>query len=258
MGTDYTTVTEEPGHMVTREQLARNYTRYDFASRFCAGKDVLEVACGCGQGLGYMARRAKRVVGGDYTDPLLRAAGKHYKDRIALCRLDAQFLPFRAVEFDVVVLFEAMYYLAYPEKFVDEARRVLRPDGVLLISSVNREWDGFNPSPFSMKYLSASELSTLLQEYHFDVELFGAFSVSAPSLKSQLVATARRLAVASHLIPKTMEGKEFFKRIFYGTLYPLEPEIREGVIESTPLEPIPEDAPCTQYKIVYAIARKQN
>ena len=55
-----------------------------------------------------------------------------------------------------------------------------------------------------------------------------------------------------------MEGKEFLKRMFYGRLSPLEPEIRDDVVESSPLEQIPSDAPCTQYKIVYAIAHKQD
>ena len=36
------------------------------AARLASGKDVLEVACGPGIGLGYLQRRAARVVGGDY------------------------------------------------------------------------------------------------------------------------------------------------------------------------------------------------
>jgi 2-polyprenyl-3-methyl-5-hydroxy-6-metoxy-1,4-benzoquinol methylase len=66
LATDYCTVTELPGSNATKEQLARLYHRYHFAAGFCEGKDVLEVACGAGQGLGYLARKAKSVVGGDY------------------------------------------------------------------------------------------------------------------------------------------------------------------------------------------------
>jgi len=61
MAIDYTTVTEMPGLKASREQLAMLYTRYAFAAKFCDGKDVLEVGCGAGQGLGYLATKARKV-----------------------------------------------------------------------------------------------------------------------------------------------------------------------------------------------------
>lgn len=57
---DYSTVTEIPGNKISKEQLTRLYHRYHFASLFCKGKDVLEVACGGGMGLGYLAKFAKK------------------------------------------------------------------------------------------------------------------------------------------------------------------------------------------------------
>ena len=74
MRPDYTTVTEIPRGRVTREQLTRMCTRYYFASKFCEGKDVLEVGCGAGQGLGYLARKARRVVGGDCTENMAKCS----------------------------------------------------------------------------------------------------------------------------------------------------------------------------------------
>lgn len=65
---EYGDVTETPDTKASSEQLTRLYTRYRFASEFCKDKDVLEVACGAGLGLGYLARFAKRVVGGDYDE----------------------------------------------------------------------------------------------------------------------------------------------------------------------------------------------
>lgn len=47
--------------------------------------------------------------------------------------MDAQELPFQDATFDVVLLLEAIYYLPHAEKFMAEARRVLRPDGILFI-----------------------------------------------------------------------------------------------------------------------------
>ncbi len=71
----------------------------DDAARYCSEKDVLELACGAGLGLGYFARGAHRVVGGDYTQWMLSCARRHYGDRIALVRLDAHRLSFEGKQF---------------------------------------------------------------------------------------------------------------------------------------------------------------
>lgn len=255
MDIDYTTVTEVPGSKVTREQLTRMYNRYCFASRFCEGKDVLEVACGAGQGLGYLAKNARKVVGGDYTENLVRIAQNHYRGRIPLVRLDAQRLPFKRGSFDVVILYEAIYYLARPGEFVRECSRILRREGTVLICTANRDWSGFNPSPFSVRYFSAPDIRTLLSQHKFDVHVFGDCPVYSDSLKDKCISIIRRIAVALHLIPKTMEGKEIFKRLFYGQLSVLKEEIEEGMSEYC--EPVPIDAnlPNSDYKVLFAKAR---
>src|SRR2546427_9416346 len=108
---DYTSVAETPTLKASREQVSMLYTRYHFAADHCLGKVVLEVACGAGQGLGYLAKKAKLVVGGDYTENLLRVAQRSYNRRVPLLHLDAHALPFRDSSFDVVLLYEAIYYL---------------------------------------------------------------------------------------------------------------------------------------------------
>ncbi len=54
-----------------------------------------------------------------------------------------------------------------------------------------------------------------------------------------------------------MKGKEFFKRIFFGKLIPLPPEIKDGMAEYYPLVSIPHDTPNFEYKVIYAVARLQ-
>ena len=108
MAIDYTEVTEISGDDVSREQIQRMVTRYYFAQQYCHGKDVLELGCGAGQGLGLLRQAANTLVGGDYSKPLLDIVRKHYEDKIPLVRLDAQFLPFRRQSFDVTILYEAI------------------------------------------------------------------------------------------------------------------------------------------------------
>lgn len=252
---DYTAVTEATGNRVTRETLSMLYTRYRTAAAFCDGKDVLEVACGSGQGLGYVAAKAGRVIGGDYTEGLLRKAHRHYSGRVSLVQLDAHVLPFRGQSFDVVVLYEAIYYLAQPDQFLNECRRVLRDEGIVLICTVNKEWSDFNPSPFSMRYFAARELGELLAGRGFSVELYGAFPVSGGSAKDRVVSLLKRAAVVLHLIPKTMKGKEVLKRLFFGRLMLIPPEVTDGMAELCPLVPINGDSVISDYKVLYAVGR---
>ena len=63
--------------------------------------------------------------------------------------------------------------------------------------------------------------------------------------------------VSLHLIPKTMKGKEFLKRIFFGKLIPLPPEIKDGMSEFNPPVSIAHDTPNFEYKVIYAVARLQ-
>jgi ubiquinone/menaquinone biosynthesis C-methylase UbiE len=153
-----------------------------------------------------------------------------------------------------LILYEAIYYLGEPEAFFREAQRVLRKKGVLLIATVNKDWSEFNPSPFSTSYFSVPELSDSLRKNRFKVEMYGAFSVLPKSTKEKIIASIRKIAVGLHLIPKTMKGKEFLKKVFYGKLIPLKGEIEEGVCEYTPPETIPSDIANHEYKVIYVVA----
>jgi ubiquinone/menaquinone biosynthesis C-methylase UbiE len=257
----YSSVTETPDSKVTSEQLERMYSRYRFARDFCEGKDVLEVGCGAGQGLGYISRIAKTVVGGDVDEKILSFARKTYNGnkKIEIRIIDAQDLPFEKESFDVVILYEAIYYLVSPDRFIKEALRVLRKQGILIVCSVNREWPDFNPSPYSYKYFSSFELSGMLNDNGFkDVILYGGCRVSTRGARSKITSFLKRIAVFLNLMPKTMRGKQFLKRIFFGKLYPMPSEIQENMATFE----VPVHFPLSGssrgiYKIIYAVATKK-
>ena len=257
MTENYTTVTELPGNQITGEQLARLYQRYRFAQQFCNNREVLELACGGGMGLGYLAKVAKRVVGGDIDKNILKHPIEYYKGRekIEIREFNAQNLPFENKSFDVVILYEAIYYLKDTEKFVSEAHRVLKDKGVLLICTANKNWTDFNPSPYSTKYLSAPELYSLMNNNFSKVELFGAFSVTNKGgIKNRMTSFIKRTAISLNLMPKTMKGKAIFKRLFFGQLIALPPEIEEGLADYSPPIPISSDCPNSEYKVLFSVA----
>jgi SAM-dependent methyltransferase len=252
---DYTTITELSGTPITRDQIRRQYNRYRFASAYCAGKDVLEMGCGAGQGLGYLAKTARKVVGGDIDPANLEVARHTYGSRIELRQLDAHKLDCPDQSFDVIILYEAIYYLEFPEKFAAEVRRVLRPGGVLLICTANKSLPDFVASPYSHRYFTPPELAELLRPLGFEVEFFGEDPVNLNSPKQRLVRFLKRVASKLNLVPKTMRGKQFLKRIFFGKLQPMPAEVCDGMAPVQPPAPISGDKPDTQHRVLHCVAR---
>jgi SAM-dependent methyltransferase len=218
-------VTELAGTQISDEQLERMSHRYHWAALHCSGKDVLEAACGSGPGLGILSRVAASLEAGDYSSEILQLARNHYAGRVRLSQFDAQSLPFPDASKDVIILFEAIYYVPDAARFVSECRRVLRPGGKVLIATANKDLSDFNPSPFSYQYYGVAELTQLFQSHAFNVESFGYLPVGSVSWRQKVLRPIKRLAVTLHLVPKTMTGKKLLKRLVFGQLVSMPSEL---------------------------------
>jgi SAM-dependent methyltransferase len=253
----YVAVTERPGQPASRIQLEMLAARYRWAAEQAGGKDVLEAGCGAGMGLPVLAEVALSVQAGDVDAENLRMARRACAGHtsIGLRAFRAQELPFPGDSFDLVLLFEAIYYLPDTRRFFEEARRVLRPGGALLIVTVNPEWAGFNPSPLKTRYLSAGDLLTDLRNAGFIARVQGAFAENTGGSRSA-IALLRRAAVALNLIPHTMRGKALLKRIFYGRLQPVPSRLAAG--SASPASALDEidAAGSRRHRVLYATARK--
>lgn len=256
MPESFTTVTELSGEEISVEQLDRMFHRYSWAKGYVSGKDVVEVGCGSGQGLALLAKEAKSLVGSDYDDEILAIARDHYGDRFAIMKIDAADLPFSDNSKDVIVIFEALYYIPNYIKFFSEAKRVLRDDGVLLIANANKALPDFNPSPYSFKYHGVIELAEELDKIGFTTEFFGYLSTRGVSLKQKLLTPVKRLVVALGLMPKTMQGKQLLKRFVFGKLVRMPAELfGDESIYCAPV-PLEVDKQDTEHKVIYCAAKK--
>ena len=252
---DYSPVTETCGEWVTPEAVSMVYTRYRFALDFCRGRRVLEVACGPGVGLGYLGQHAAQIVGGDLTDSLLRQAQRSLQGTTPLVRLQARALPLRTASRDVIVCYEALYFFEDVERFLHECRRVLVPQGRLVLCTVNPEWPEFNPSSYACRYYSARQLSALLKKSGFQCELFGAFPAEPASWRAACVAWLKRVAVAWRLIPSAMAGKRFLKRLFFGTLVPFPAAVDADMAAYDQPVPLGSNQSIADYKVLFAVGR---
>ena len=212
------------------------------------------MACGSGQGCGILSAVAKSFEAGDYSERILGIARRHYGERVRLQQFDAQRLPFADGSKDVILLFEALYYIPDARQFVSECRRVLRSGGAVLIVTANKDLSDFNPSPHSHRYYGAPELRALFEEQGFASELFGFLEVGSVSLRQKLLRPVKAAAVRLGLVPKTMAGKDLLRRIVFGKLTPMPAELP---VSSAPLaEPkaLRADAPDRLHKVLYCHA----
>jgi len=256
MKLDYSKVTEVAGEKVSREQIQRMLSRYRFAARHSRDKAVLEVGCGSGQGLGILSQAAERLVAADYTEHLVRQARRHYKDRIPVLRLDAHVLPFKPLSFDTIILYEAIYYLLNPNRFIVECLRILKPGGTILICNANKNLPDFNPSPYSHHYFSAADFHDLFQSLGMKVECYGDCQVDYKHPVQRVLSLIKRTIVRLDLMPRTMQGKLLFKRLVFGRLVELPAELVDNG------EKIPEPVRLNSekithdYKVIFAVAVK--
>jgi SAM-dependent methyltransferase len=132
----------------------------------CRGRDVLEAGCGEGYGADLIAGVAASVIGLDYDDSAVAHVRARYP-RVDMRQGNLADLPLPDASVDVVVNFQVIEHLWDQGRFVAECARVLRPGGMLLMSTPNRIT--FSPgrdtpvNPFHTRELDARELVGLLE-----------------------------------------------------------------------------------------------
>jgi ubiquinone/menaquinone biosynthesis C-methylase UbiE len=251
----YKEVTEISGDEISQEQLIRLCSRYYWAEEQCRGKDVLEVACGAGAGLGYLAQSAKSIEACDIDPEIIEIAKSHYKDRFKIVMGDAHQLPFDDSSKDVIILFEALYYIQDVEKFLSECKRILRPNGILLISLPNKSLYDFNPSPLSHRYFTISELNNLLSKYNFKTNFLGGTKISSVSWRQKILRPIKKIAVSLNLVPKSMNGKKFLKKLVFGELIYMPHEIQSTTSEKELFVNLDSNKIDLDHKVIYSISK---
>ncbi|GAA2067325.1 class I SAM-dependent methyltransferase [Williamsia deligens] len=172
-----------PGIAEENYWFRRHEVAYAHVTPMCRGRRVLEAGSGEGYGADMLAASGADVVCVDYDESAVQHSRATYP-RLDVRRANLVDLPLADDDVDVIVNFQVIEHLWDQERFVAECRRVLRPGGVLLMSTPNRLT--FSPgrdtplNPFHTRELSAAELTELLVGGGFTVtEMLGVHHGSA-------------------------------------------------------------------------------
>ncbi len=182
---------------------AEHQARYSWAAPLAAGRDVLDAGCGVGWGTVVLASAgASRAVGVDIDREAIENARARAGEKAEFVQGDLSALPFENDTFDLVVSFEAIEHVGDPERAFDEMRRVLKPDGILAISSPNK---GVYPAGnrFHIREFTAAELEEVLQHRFGQVRMYRQESHSA-----SLITDDARHAIAD---PSLELGARLYK-----------------------------------------------
>jgi ubiquinone/menaquinone biosynthesis C-methylase UbiE len=162
-----------PSH--TGDTAIEHLHRYAFAREYIEGKDVLDIACGEGYGSHMMSTIAANVVGVDISPEVIAHARNRYGDKVTFSVGSCTDIPLSNASFDVVVSFETLEHLAGHEQMLKEVKRVLRPGGVLILSSPDKLNYTILPktqNPFHVRELSKEEFRSLVEKYFSHCYMF--------------------------------------------------------------------------------------
>ncbi|OGW39029.1 MAG: hypothetical protein A2Y97_02330 [Nitrospirae bacterium RBG_13_39_12] len=157
-------------------------SRYRFAANYVKNKKVLDIACGSGYGSKILIENgAISVTGMDISqDTIDYAKNRYVADGLDFIQGDILHVGFPDNFFDIVISFETIEHLKNYRKAILEIRRVLKEDGLLIISSPNRRLTSpgksINEPPNNEHHFiefSKEEFTSLLSEYYEIMGLYG-------------------------------------------------------------------------------------
>jgi SAM-dependent methyltransferase len=195
---DYFTGAEFGDYASQRPTFARNFqdTIRRMRDAGAASGRLLEVGCAYGFFL-EQARADFEAVGIDVNAAAIEAARGLGVD--AMC---VEFLDYVTPDtFDVVCLWDTIEHVLEPRAYLEKARDLLRPDGMLFLTTGDigslvarlrgRKWRMIHP-PSHLNYFSRVTMTRLLQSVGFDV-----VSVGAIGTRRDLLNTLHLLALFS-------------------------------------------------------------
>lgn len=151
--------------------------RYFLARRLAQGKVVLDLGCGEGYGSNLLAEVAAEVTGVELSAEVVEHARRHYpRPNLKFVSADCRKTNLPGRPYDLIVCFEMIEHIAEHDELLAEVRRLLKPDGIFIVSSPDKKSYSDAASfenPFHVKELYACEFQALLEKNFQQSAFFG-------------------------------------------------------------------------------------
>ena len=191
-----------------------HFHRYLWAAPLLAGRRVLDLGSGEGFGAAILAGSAEEVIGIDVDPAAVEHARRNYaRDGLAFQTGSALDLAaFEADSFGAVVAFEMIEHVTEQERLLDEVARVLAEDGLLVVSTPDR--DRYSKAAgqvneFHERELTVEEFRALLGSRFEHVALWGQRTIAGSLLTALDRDQREREAAASRAFFLAPAGEEW-------------------------------------------------
>lgn len=168
----------KPGAWLPPWTVDEHKSRYEFSAQYAENRRIVDCACGNGVGTRVFIRaNPLEVHGFDLDDDAVQFASKHLKkNNVTFTKGSALSLPLPEASVDLYISLETIEHIDDDAGFVSEISRVLKPDGLLILSTPNRlitnpgarlqdrPWNHFH-----VREYAPSELEAVLGK-HFEIQ----------------------------------------------------------------------------------------
>lgn len=181
-------------------------SRYRWAAAQVSGR-ILDVACGTGYGMKVLAERGAATGLDSHSGAVEVARSRGVDAQVATVPP----LRFPDATFDAIVSFETIEHVNEDDAFVAEIRRVLKPNGLLFLSTPNKDKTSpFGPpqNPWHEREYTLADLLHLLREFR-DLEVF----MQGPQPHGAVRSAAHRLVAR---FPSLCRPGRWWDRLAHG------------------------------------------
>ncbi len=149
--------------------------RYAIVTNYIKDKIVLDIASGEGYGSNIMSKKASFVYGVDIDNTAVQGAKlKYINNNLEYLTGSTSDIPLKDNSVDVVVSFETIEHHGKHDEMMAEVKRVLRPNGILIISTPDKLYYSderkFN-NQFHIKELYKQEFVDLISKSFSEIQL---------------------------------------------------------------------------------------
>lgn len=168
------------------EFVSEHLHRYCVSNQFISNKVVLDIASGEGYGSNLLSKSAKQVIGVDIDNEAIEKAKIKYKKSNLIFKTgSADKIPVDDNTIDVLISFETIEHHDKHQEMFNEIKRVLKPDGILIMSSPDKKYhsDVTNKNnPFHIKELYLEEFEDLVKSKFLNYDIYFQRYINQASL----------------------------------------------------------------------------